>query len=77
MIFTSVCAGVSTVLIVLSVASEHWLNSTELYNGPREELYFLPENFTGPVYVSMNFGIWRSCQEYVGKTTPIGKSEFV
>lgn len=66
MIFTSICAGISTGLLVLSIASEHWLRTKELYKGPIEELSFLPENFTGPVYIYTNFGLWRSCQRFIG-----------
>jgi len=67
MIVTIICAGLSTILMVLSVASEHWLQSKELFAGDRASLDFLPNNFTGHIFTATNFGLWRACSQWVGK----------
>lgn len=69
MMVTATCAALSTALLVMSVASEHWLHSKELFEGDIKKLYFLPKNFTGSIYIYTNFGLWRSCQQYVGESS--------
>lgn len=66
MIITSMCAGLSTILLIMSVTSEHWLHTKERYKGDIKKLGIYPYNQT-EVYISTNFGLWRACSKYIGK----------
>jgi len=53
-------AALSTLLLVLATASDHWIETLEEYEG-----------LTGPhgqTYVKSNFGLWRICSQLTGES---------
>lgn len=70
MISTSVCAGMSTILLIMSVTSDHWLHTKERYKGDVKKLGIFPYNQT-EIFVSTHFGLWRSCSKYIGEFSSV------
>lgn len=68
-LLTTLCASVSTILLIWAVSSRHWLHTKELFNG---EISLLgidvrKSNVTEDLYILTEFGLWQQCTQYVGK----------